>query len=409
MDKTNTDLRQERGRLLSTDKRIKHIAGVTWLVPSQTQTSGGYIVNTEAHTCSCPDFELRHTRCKHQWAVEFSQTVETDSSGNTTVTSSFSYSRTTSRDWNAYNSAQTGEKGTVQALLRGLCDGVETPAHNGRGPKPIPMSDMVFAMVAKTYSMLSARRATCDVEAAATDGSLSRTPHYNSTLNYFAKPEMTAVLTKLIERSAAPLAGIEHAFAVDSTGFGTCVYHRWIDEKYGKPMKRATWLKAHAMVGTTTQIITSVKVTASDGADCPQLPELVESTKARFEMAEVSADRAYLSNDNLTAIEAAGAAPFVPFKTNSQQDGSPAWRKMHAVFVLKEEEFLAAYSKRSAVESTFSALKRKFGPAVKSKTFTSQTNEILCKVLCHNLSCLAMAMRTLDIKPSFLGLAEVEA
>ena len=198
-------------------------------------------------------------------------------------------------------------------------------------------------------------------------------------------------------------------FSVDSTGFGTCVYHRWIDEKYGKPMKRATWLKAHAMVGTTTQIITSVKVTASDGADCPQLPELVESTKQRFAMDQVSADRAYLSNENLTAIEAAGASPFVPFKVNSQQDGSPAWRKMHAAFVLREEEFLAAYSKRSSVESTFSSLKRKFGPSVKSKTFTAQVNKILCKVLCHNLACLAMAMQKLGIKPSFLGLGEVVA
>ncbi len=33
------DLRQERGRLLSLDKRIKNVAGVTWVVPSQTQTN----------------------------------------------------------------------------------------------------------------------------------------------------------------------------------------------------------------------------------------------------------------------------------------------------------------------------------------------------------------------------------
>jgi transposase len=405
MDTTNeTDLRQERGRLLSKNPGIRKVAGVTWLVPSQTQTSGGYVVNTAEGTCTCPDYELRRCRCKHQFAVSFIQTIETDSDGNTTLTQSFSYSRTThSQDWNAYNAAQCEEKTVAQKLLHSLCDDVQTPAHTGRGPKPIPLSDVVFAMVMKTYSMMSARRATTDIEAAAEEGNMTRAPHYNSTLAAFAKPEMTAILTSLIERSASPLASVERSFAVDSTGFGTCVYHRWIDEKYGKPMRRATWLKAHAMVGTATQIITSVKVTTSEGADCPQLPELVDSTKQRFEMDEVSADRAYLSNENLTAIEAAGAAPFVPFKINSQQDGSPAWRKMHAVFVLKEEEFLTAYSKRSSVESTFSSVKRKFGPAVKSKTFTAQVNEILCKVLCHNLSCLVRAMRTLSIEPSFLG------
>jgi transposase len=404
MDTTNTDLRQERGRLLSSDKRIKHIAGVTWLVPSQTQPTGGYVVNTAEATCTCPDFELRRCKCKHAWAVEFVQTIETHADGTQTVTESMTYSRTQhGQDWSAYNAAQTTEKDTVQALLRGLCDGVQTPAHTGRGPKPIPLSDVVFAMTLNTYSLMSASRATTDIEASAEAGNMTRAPHYNSTLAAFSKPEMTAILTSLIEKSAAPLAGIETSFAVDSTGFGTCVYHRWYDEKYGKPMKKATWLKAHAMVGVKTGIVASVKVTGSDGADCPQLPELVASAKQRFGMTEVSADKAYLANDNLNAIEAAGAAPFIPFKLNSQADGSPAWRKMHAVFMFKQEEFLAAYSKRSRVESTFSALKRKFGGSVRSKQFTAQVNEILTKILAYNLSCLVHAISELGIEPSFLG------
>lgn len=215
---------------------------------------------------------------------------------------------------------------------------------------------------------------------------------------------MTAILTKLIEQSAEPLAAVEASFAVDSTGFGTAIYRRWYDQKYGREMKEHTWLKAHAMIGTSTNIITAVKVTDSSGADCPQLPGLVEATKQRFSaMVEVSADKAYLGHENLAAIEAAGASPFIPFKSNSQDDGSPAWRKMRAVFMFKHEEFLAAYSKRSAIESTFSSVKRKFGQSVRSKTFTAQVNEILCKVLCHNLSCLVMAMHRLGIEPSFLG------
>ena len=76
---------------------------------------------------------------------------------------------------------------------------------------------------------------------------------------------------------------------------------------------------------------------------------------------------------------------------------------MHAVFILKQDEFLAAYAKRNNVESTFSSVKRKFGGSVKSKTFTAQVNEILCKVLCYNLAVLALAMQQLGIEPSFLG------
>jgi hypothetical protein len=48
-------------------------------------------------------------------------------------------------------------------------------------------------------------------------------------------------------------------------------------------------------------------------------------------------------------------------------------------------------------------LKRKFGPAVRSKTPVAQTNEILCKVLCHNLSVLVHSIYELGIQPTFWG------
>ena len=77
------------------------------------------------------------------------------------------------------------------------------------------------------------------------------------------------------------------------------------------------------MVGTHTNVITAIRVTGSDVNDSPELPALVASTAKRFAMAEVSTDKAYLSHANLAAVEAAGAAPYVPFKSNSKGDGSP--------------------------------------------------------------------------------------
>jgi transposase len=67
----------------------------------------------------------------------------------------------------------------------------------------------------------------------------------------------------------------------------------------------------------------------------------------------------------------------------------------------RADEFLARYHQRSNVESTFSAVKRKFGGAVRSKRFTAQVNEILCKALCHNLAVLCHAMRELGVEPNF--------
>jgi len=394
-------MRQEKGKALARDKRIKNIVGSAWVVPSQT-TETAYVVNVAEGTCSCPDFTARRLRCKHLIAVEIVRTVETNADGSTVTTESVKFTkRTYTQPWSAYNAAQVAEKSTVQALLRSLCDGIETPAHTGRGPKPIPLSDVVFSLVMKVYTSVSGRRASTDIKACETAGHVGRAAAYNTLFTAFAKPEMTEILTRLIEQSAAPLSGVETKFAIDSTGFGTSTYVSWYSAKYGKEMKRAKWLKAHVSCGVNTNIIASVSVTEGSDHDSPELAGLVESTAERFNVEEVSADKAYLSGDNLAAIEAVGGRPIIAFKSNSKQDGPAAWRRMHAMFVLREEEFFAAWRMRSNVESAFSAIKRKFGGAVRSKTFTAQKNEVLAKILCHNLAVLCHAMHEIGIAAPF--------
>src|SRR6185295_19327504 len=119
------DARQEKGRAISKDKRIKEIVNGTWAVPSASADTV-YLVNTGAATCTCKDYESRQQRCKHLYAVELVRTVETSPDGVTTTTESVKFTRKTySQDWPAYNAAQVAERDTVQSLLRGLCDGIE--------------------------------------------------------------------------------------------------------------------------------------------------------------------------------------------------------------------------------------------------------------------------------------------
>jgi transposase len=406
MDTAETDPRREKGLALSRDKRIKEIINGTWAVPSQT-ADAVYLVNTVAVTCTCKDYEARQQRCKHLIAVEFVRTVETKADGSTVTTESVTYTRKTfSQDWPKYNAAQVAERETVMALLRGLCADIETPAHAGRGPKPIPMGDVVFGLVSKVYSTVSGRRAASTIKACETSGHIGRAPAYNTLFRYFGDPAMTEILTHMIEKSAAPLATVEGAFSVDSTGFSTSVYHCWWSHRHQKEIKSSKWLKAHCCAGNMTGIVASVSVTEGKTHDAPELAGLVESASERFTIAEVSADKAYLSGANLDAIEAAGATPLIPFKSNSAPSGNAAWRRMHAHFTLKEDEFLAAYRQRSNVESTFSAIKRRFGGALRSKTFTAQKNEVLAKILCHNLAVLCHAMHELGIASPF-GAPEV--
>ena len=78
------------------------------------------------------------------------------------------------------------------------------------------------------------------------------------------------------------------------------------------------------------------------------------------------------------------------------------WNRMHALWMLDREAFLKRYHQRSNVETVFSMIKRNFGDSVRSKTFPAQANEVLCKVICHNISVLIQEMFELGIRPDFL-------
>ena len=75
-------------------------------------------------------------------------------------------------------------------------------------------------------------------------------------------------------------------------------------------------------------------------------------------------------------------------------------------FQNNKTDFLNHYHKRSNVETTFMAIKRKFGETLKSKNTTAQVNELLCKILAYNITVLINCMYTKNIDPVFLKAAK---
>jgi transposase len=401
------DARQSRGLALVKAQRakIKHVAGSRWIVPSQTNASGGYVVDAEQNSCTCPDHEDRGVKCKHLWAVAYFRHEVTLPDGTTVVTEK----RVTYRqDWPAYNAAQTEERDRVELLLKGLCDGIVQPPRSGRGRPPALLADVVYAATMKTYGMMSGRRSTCDIRACAEDGLLTKAPAYNTLFKYAERAELAPLLKTLVHESATPLRAVETTFATDSTGFATNTYARWFDEKYGAEKRCQRWIKLHAQVGTFTNVIASVEATESTVGDAPMLEPLLKSSVERgFDVRELSADKAYLSNENLVAIEAVHAVPYIPFKSNSKGTGrTDAWRRLWHMFEAQNDQFLAHYHKRSTWRAR-SRWSSKFGASVRAKAFPAQVNEALLKCLCHNLSCVVHAIHELGIEPTFWSRMEV--
>lgn len=418
------DAREQRGLLIAALCKITR-KDDAFLVPSQSG-KGHYEVSLGGQgrtlaTCSCPDFEERGEPCKHVYAVQFAirREMAVSPDGSVTLTESITLTETTTvaprptykQNWTAYNQAQTTEKAKFQELLFELCQGIEEPPtpENKKGRPRNLLRDMAFAVALKVYTGFSARRAQTDLDEAHAKGYMTKSPHYNSVLASLEDPALAPVLTRLIVESSLPLSAVETDFAVDSTGFSSCRFDKWYDHKYGKFVKKHEWVKVHLTCGVQTNVVTAVEIHGKDAGDSPQLPVMIATTREGFTVREVSADKAYLSAENVEAIHKAGAMAFIAIKKNTAGGVGGVFERMYHRFCLDKEAFMAHYHKRSNVESTVSMIKTKFGDSVRSKTDAAMKNEALAKILCHNLCCLIASMFELGVAPLFWGQDEAES
>jgi hypothetical protein len=77
------------------------------------------------------------------------------------------------------------------------------------------------------------------------------------------------------------------------------------------------------------------------------------------------------------------------------------FEKMVHYYQFRRDEFLDHYHLRSNVESTFSAVKRKFGDNVRSRSDTAKVNEALAKLVCFNLTRVILSQCELGIEAVF--------
>lgn len=379
------DTREFRGLELAARAKIEHRRSY-WYVPSASH-EGGYKVSNEGTECSCPDYETRQLFCKHCFAVQFvrerNRTIGTPEI-RVSPADAPGPRPTYRQNWPQYNKSQTREKEMFLKLLAELCGHIEWMPRGGRGRPSLPYDDAIFSAIFKVYSTFSGRRFQTDLRDAQDAGHIVVAPSFTSVFRVLEDPNTTKTLKELIIRSSLPLRPLESKFAADSTGFSTNKFARWFDAKYGVERRKAQWIKCHAMVGVRTNVVVACEI--NDHHDSTQLPQLLATTATNFRMDEVSADKGYLSFENMEEVAGYGEVPFVAFKVNSRGDRGPSvWQKMHAMFTLRREDWLRKYHLRSNVESTFSAIKRKFGDAVRSKTDVACKNEVLAKIVAHNI------------------------
>ncbi len=295
-------------------------------------------------------------------------------------------------DWTSLTNAQTNEYEMFNEVLLELLDLIVVEHKQKTGRPSADIKDVLYCMLTKTYRMISSRRLSSDLKTAEQLGHISKAPTYSSLMYYFNDKRLKPILTELIELSATPIASLDESqFAADASGFSVSKFGRWYDWKFRKESEKRLYRKLHLACGTMTNIITSVTLTNQYSGDAPELKTLVKRTALSFNIKEFSADRAYISRGNLEAIRDAGALPVIPFKSNTRPHGGKnglLWRKLYVYFKDNPQEFFEKYHRRSNVESVFFMLKQKFGDSLMTKNLMANYNEILCKVLAHNICIL---------------------
>jgi len=306
------------------------------------------------------------------------------------------------QNWSAYNTAQTREIELFMKLLADICSFISNSEHR-YGRPTLPLPDMIFTSALKVYSGFSLRRFVGLMKIAKEKDYIENICSYSTVSNYMRKPELTQLLHKLIRMSSLPLRSVEKDFAADSSGFSTSRFARYFSFKHGRDLKYRQWVKVHLMCGTKTNVVTDIQITEGNASDYPQLKLLVDNTAGIFQISEVSADKAYSGRSNLKAVSSRGGMPYIPFKKNARptKKGCRIWREMFHYFQYKRDEFMKHYHKRSNSETVFHMIKTKFRDNVRSKNRTAQINELLSKVLCHNICVVIQEMHELGIEPNF--------
>jgi len=399
------DYRKFKGLQIAKTGKIRKLVN-SWLVPSESRgTFYSVKLVGDTQVCDCADFDLRQQKCKHIWSVELYQKriVKKDEMEKIEKMAKPS----APQNWHAYNLAQTKEQEMFMKLLTDLCVDIEESLYSFGRPK-LSAREMVFSSALKVYSTFSLRRFVGDMQIALDRGYIAHKCAFSSVSNYMMDEKLTPVIQHLITLSAMPLKSVETKFAIDSSGFRTTKFSEYCREKHAMDVEHQ-WIKAHICCGVKTNIITAVEVGVANNnksGDSPQFIPLAKQTHdAGFNIQEMSADKAYSGRDNLAYIDEIGAIPFIPFRkgTGGQPKGNHIWRKMFNYFAYNRDEFLQHYHQRSNVESTFNMIKSKFTDLIRSKNETAQLNELLLKVLCHNIVVLIHEMYELGIEPSFIS------
>lgn len=312
---------------------------------------------------------------------------------------------TNKRNFALYNLAKSSERRLFFQLLNELCNIIKEPkSKNGR--PPVPLRDMVFCSCLKLYRKSSGRPLKGELELAQGANYISRVPHFNTIKDFFNAEGTFDLLSRLLTITAMPLADTSTTASLDSSGFAGYSYERWQRIKWDGKKDKKNYLKAHVVIDPKTHVILTAEITPGNFSDVKQAPALILKAQKNFPVKKFLGDKAYSSHMVYRVLESLKIIPIIPFKVNAKKESENApqlWNDAYRYFKSQRGNFDAQYHQRSQSETTFSQIKMRLGEILLSKNYKSQRNELMLKLICHNILTLIMEIHKNKIQIDFTG------
>jgi hypothetical protein len=184
-------------------------------------------------------------------------------------------------------------------------------------------------------------------------------------------------------------------------GFSTSVYDRWFDNKYGREMTKAQWVKAHVMIGVKTNVVTSVEITDGQASDAGQFHGPCGPHGRELSHGARLSGQGVLQPDEPLHDPLPRGRTVHPVQEERAHLRARRVGPGAPVFPRKPRAVLAALPSAVERRDDLPHDQVQVGTRVRAKTPVAQVNEVLAKVLCHNLCCLVSAAFKLGVEATF--------
>ena len=226
---------------------------------------------------------------------------------------------------------------------------------------------------------------------------LTQVPHY-STLCYaqrrlLRKPRVQALLHAIWKRAQPETAQpTRRTGVVDATGLEARHVSRYFVWRTGyRHFRRRRWPKLTLVGDAATHLIGGVVVTWGPSQDSPQFPAAVRQAAEQAHWDRIIADTGYDGEHNhrLCREELGIRSTVIPLNRRRTR----RWPKTRYRRQMKRRFFRQVYRQRWQIESLISRHKRRLGSALRSRTWPTQQQECLLRVLTHNLMIVRSLLR----------------